>query len=215
MDLELGADHFFCIVGITVLCRTALVPGADRCFIINGGLTLYGKNNISWAVPLTLNLIKHTMNYGALNDEYTGLVDVRFLNKGYINTLPDSSNPSDPSTGDDNVDDLVAKPEATITNNESKKENWMWVVLGCGLFVLLTAVFVIRRRKRQADKVHEYEEASRIPPELSGSDIGSRSDAYLRDESDFQYHGSGLMNHYEYPDVSGVDSFENRRRHFV
>lgn len=188
-----------------VLCQTPLVEGADRCFIINGGLTLVGDDDVNWAVPIALDLVEWTMYDGLLNNVHPDVVDVQFLHAtegvgdtGEVIELPPSPTP------------LYGSPSGARDGNPNQA--WPWVILGGGLFILLAAVVLARRRLR-SDR-EDFEEVSRRPG--TSSIISSVAcSTYMNDEP--PYHPLVLAES-ESPRhlfIDDDDSFDQKRRNFV
>lgn len=165
----------------SVNCRTPLVEGADRCFLVNGGLTLQGKDNIAWALPLAAGLVKLTMNNKMLNDVHPDVVDVRFME------LFDRTNSETPQVGTGGINgttDNGTTPLNSTTTSYSAAA-WPWVLLGIGLFLILAGLFAIRRRMqflKEDDNTSTYDETTVTPLAATNgaSHVGSASNVYSR-----------------------------------
>lgn len=229
-----------------VLCRNSLVEAAERCYVVNGRLTLYGDDDISWALPIALDLVRLNMDDGGLNEVHPEIVDVRYRGDGipdYSNTIigiwPDRGDGdgdggsefggegNNTLAGGGPDDDATSPPGSSITGTQgdgATVQAWPWVVLGCGLLVLLTAVYVIRRRIRGGSSARDggYEEASKISNPPPPDD----DDSYLQefrdgdgDNNNSSSFGQRLFG--SSPNSPGLffadseDSMERRRRRFL
>jgi len=210
-----------------VRCRTSLVQGAERCFVVNGQLTLVGDSNIRWAVPVTLDLVRLTMDDGMLNDIHQDVIDVQYLNAGIPEYDFGGDNSGDGSSSDG---DGYGGP-STIKSDDGAIQAWPWVVLGCGVFLLVAGLYLIRKRlQRNRNKDTDgYEAASRSSPApvLPGIE-GSFSDSYLQDEEAERYrsppNGSNRLNQtvasprspkLHLFENSDDDDYEMKTRHFI
>jgi len=186
--------------------------------VVNGRLTLYGQSNITWAVPITLDLIRLTLDDGGLDDVNPDVVDVSFRREGIptydfgspADWLDDDGGGGGDGGGADELGGSIGSDPKTSA------EAWPWVVLGGGLFVLLAALAMLRRRIRRNSDTDGYEEASRtVPP-------GDTAETYLQDD-DNRYRTSSREAYS--PNFSpsspnqlwfdDEDSEYSRRRHFL
>jgi len=166
-----------------VRCHTPLEPGADRCFVVNGGLTLVGDSDtIRLEVEPTMRLIRKSMNHGKLNYVHPDIVDIHFIGSGHTIS----------STGNGNDDGV------TPANNSSPESQpvqvWPWILLGGGLFVFISIFFVARRRKQRRNEAAKgaYEEASgtssdgvvAVDPHLSPLPGDGYTDSYLQEDDE-------------------------------
>lgn len=162
---------------MTVRCRTALVPGAERCFVVNGGLTLHGFSDITWARPIALEIVKLHMDNGDLNSVDGHVVDVRFLTTGAPVVDDDANLYPPPPTSGGGSDGARDDPGAASASSASGPLAWPWVVLGCGVVLFAVSLVMWRRRRRS-----EIDEAASLDSaEKALYDPEGIEDPYLRD----------------------------------
>jgi hypothetical protein len=153
-----------------------LVPGAERCFVVNGGLTLHGFSDITWARPIALEIVKLHMNNGDLNSVDGHVVDVRFLTTGAPNVDDDANLYPPPPNSGGNSSGVRDDPSAASAPAAGALA-WPWVVMGCG-FVLFAVSLVMWRRRRRS----EIDEAASLDSaEKALYDPEEIEDPYLRD----------------------------------
>jgi len=128
-----------------VRCRTPLVEGAKRCFIVSGGFSLVSADdsqNLDWAVPAALNATKYIMNQGQLNRVNPDILDVSFLemvDEKNITQAPDQPTKQFPP-------DTVDPPKVKAGGN--KIETWPWLFIGLGVIFVVMIALIVRRRNR-------------------------------------------------------------------
>lgn len=132
----------------TVRCQTGLVDLAARCFIVQGGFTLLGNGDISWAGPLALLLTKEIMDEGKLNNVNPDAVDVRFLealnttitfNNGTV-IVPSSTNTTN-TTGGGDADGFV-----TNIGSDDNVPGWSWALVSIGIIAFFVALCILARK---------------------------------------------------------------------
>lgn len=148
-ETRFQSSDTFSLANILVTCQTRLVAGAERCFVVNGGFTLVGNKNISWAVPIGLDLTSLMMQNGLLNDVYSQIVDVRFLHA----ITNSSSRPGERIAGagknnNNTIDSIQTQPQVADAA-------WPWVLLGCGFFAALTMSIMIAKRLKERRGYHK------------------------------------------------------------
>lgn len=201
----------FILVVATVQCRTELVEGADRCFVVNGGITMNGSKDIAWVVPVVLDLISFSMNQGMLNNVHEDVIDVRFLNPGIESGIDVGLSPTPSPTQD--LGNVGSDRDGT---NTEYNEPWPWIVLGFGIVLLISVAFLIQRRLRSIRKEQEeYDEVSRVTPP---------DDPYLKDGGRYVNPSAASLpvisldtnepDIFIDDDLEQNDSFEQRRRYF-
>jgi hypothetical protein len=155
-----------------VRCRTSLAPRAERCFVVNGGLTLHGFSDITWAVPVTLDIVKMRMDQGDLNSVDPQVVDVRFLTTGAPVADDDVNLYPPPPSGDGVRDAPTNLPDARTLA-------WPWVVLGCGVLLLTISVVMLCRRRRRRSDIDEAASQDSAEKALYNPDV--IEDPYMQD----------------------------------
>jgi hypothetical protein len=120
---------------------------AARCFIVQGGFTLLGNGDISWAGPLALMLTKEAMDEGKLNNVNPDVVDVRFLealnttiefNNETSVTIPTMS-PAGASGGGD--------PDGLVESIGSDDvPGWSWALVSIGIIAFFVALCILARK---------------------------------------------------------------------
>jgi hypothetical protein len=121
---------------------------AARCFIVEGGFTVLGDGDISWAGPLALILTKEAMDGGKLNNVNPDVVDVRFLEAlnttiSYNNeTLNDDAinGNDDAINGNGTIDPVVQ----SIGSNDVP--GWSWALVSVGIIAFLVALCILARK---------------------------------------------------------------------
>jgi hypothetical protein len=141
------------MIAITVTCRTELVGAAARCFIVEGGFTILGDGDISWAGPLALLLTEEAMNGGKLNNINPDVVDVRFLEA--LNStitfnndtlvIPPTNTTVNPTGGGDNGNQ-TGNPIVSIGSNDNDVPGWSWALVSIGIVAFFVAIAYLVRR---------------------------------------------------------------------
>jgi hypothetical protein len=128
----------------TVQCRSPLDPGASRCFIISGQFTILGQGKLSQASPKMYNATRAIMNSGKLNNVHPEVVSVRYIG------FPNATNPwlgDAPKHGSGPSPNNNLSGKNQFSNNSGLRA-WHWLLLASCLFIVITAMLFLRRRKR-------------------------------------------------------------------
>ena len=213
--------------------------------MINGGYTLVGNKNISWAVPIGIDLTSLMMQNGLLNDVYSQIVDVRFLHAITNSSARPGERIAGEGKNNNTIDSIQTQPQVADAA-------WPWVLLGCGFFAALTMSIMIAKRLKERRGYHKStsknapraNEAGVVSTSGSEEDTahdtlylqGTHSTALARtftdpvllttshiaegDEEDDDDDSSEVSSPYRdsvssRSESTGVDSFEQRKRHFV
>jgi hypothetical protein len=137
----------------TVTCRTELVGSAARCFIVEGGFTILGDGDISWAGPLALVLTQEAMDGGRLNNVNPDVVDVRFL-EAFNSTITfnndtlviSTNNTVNSTDGGDGNGNQTGSGIVTIGSKDNDVPGWSWALVSIGIVAFFVAVAYLVRR---------------------------------------------------------------------
>jgi hypothetical protein len=120
---------------------------AARCFIIQGGFTILGYGDISWAGPLALLLTKEAMDGGKLNNINPDVVDVHFLealNTTFTFNNGALTNNTGNTTGFINGNATVGGIVETIGSDDIP--GWSWALVATGIIAFFVAICVLTRK---------------------------------------------------------------------
>ncbi len=174
-----------------VQCRTSLVDGASRCYIVAGGFTLLGNGELEQATPEQIEMTRIVMNSGWLDDVHPAVKSVRFLdvmdNETFANEAGGDDNNNFQVGGDDNNNNNV--PVGAIgSKSENGLKTWPWILIAGCILILISAIFLTRRKRRTDIPNDEFVMAtsdtrrdaymvdSVLTPDLPGDDFSTSTD---------------------------------------
>jgi hypothetical protein len=140
------------------------VDSAARCFIIQGGFTLLGEGDISWAGPVALLITEESMSEGRLNRINPDVVDVSFLEAlsttisfGNGTLIADNMGTSTGTTGTGNntmgnATDITLPPDpvnpiVTIGGSDNNIPGWSWALVASGIIAFFVALCYLAKNR--------------------------------------------------------------------